>query len=154
MKYLIVVALMSLLHFSCAPSTPQARIDQNPAAFQQLGKKHQELVRQGRIAGGMSQDAVLLAWGSPDQRFQGYQNSRSTERWDYSASRPVYTNQFAGGFGGFGNCGRFGGFGRFGHPGFGDFGYMGFGPQITYVPYRVATVEFINNRVNSWEMGR
>lgn len=151
MKALLVCMLMSVFHFSCAPSTPQARIDQNPAAFYQLGKKHQELVRQGRITGGMNQDAVLLAWGSPDQRFQGYQNSKSTERWDYSASRPIYTNQFVGGFGDFGGYGRFG---RFGNAGLCDFGYGGFGPQVTYVPYRIATVEFRNNRVDSWERGR
>ncbi len=31
---------------------------------------------------------------------------------------------------------------------------FGFGPEIAYIPYRVASVWFINNRVDSWERAR
>jgi len=150
MKNLMIIAVASLFHFSCAPSTPQTRIEQNPAAFAKLGKKHQELVSQGQITDGMNQEAVILAWGSPDQRFQGSQNSKATERWDYVGSRPVYTNQFYGGYG-YGSDGRCG---RYGRRGYSDFGYLGFGPEVTYVPYRVGSVWFRNNRVDSWERVR
>lgn len=150
MKNLLLLVALSLIHNSCAPSTPQARIEQNPAAFNQLGKKHQELVRQGRITDGMTQEAVVLAWGTPSQRFQGSQNSKATERWDYAGSRPIYTNQFYGGFG-YGGYGRYG---RYCRRGYSDFGYLGFGPEVTYVPYRVASVWFLNNRVDSWERVR
>lgn len=149
MKNLMIVVAASLLHLACVPSTPQARIEKNPAAFASLSKKHQELVKQGQITDGMTQDAVVLAWGAPEQRFQGSQNSKTTERWDYVGSRPVYTNQFYGGFGrGYGSCGPYG---RYGRRGFYDYGYLGFGPEVAYVPYRVASVWFLNQRVDSWE---
>jgi hypothetical protein len=147
MKSLFILGVVGLLLVSCAPSTPLARIEQNPAAFSSLSKKHQGLVQQGQISAGMTRDAVMLAWGAPDQRFQGSQNSKATERWDYIGSRPVYTNQFYGGFGhgGFGRCGRYW------HGGFSDFGYLGFGPEVAYLPYQEGSVIFINNRVDSWE---
>ena len=32
--------------------------------------------------------------------------------------------------------------------------YYGFGPEVAYVPYRIASVWFIENRVDSWERAR
>ena len=143
MKKIITALLAGIVFSSCAPMTPQARIAENPEKFAALGKKEQGLVQQGQIARGMSPDAVLLAWGAPGRRFEGYKNSKTTERWDYIGSRPVYSSFYYGGFG-------YGPYGRWGYSGLG----FGAGPEVVYVPYRLASVWFINNRVDSWERAR
>ncbi|MGL4400801.1 MAG: hypothetical protein ACRCXD_13095 [Luteolibacter sp.] len=131
---------------ACAPSTPQTRIQKYPEKFATLGKQEQALVEQGQISPGMSADAVVIAWGFPDRRFEGSSNSKTTERWDYTTVVPVHSPTFVSGAYGFG-CGRYGPHGRWGHHG----GGFGFGPEITYLPQRVASVWFIDRRVDSWE---
>lgn len=143
MKKIVTALLAGLLFSSCVPSTPQARIEQNPGKFAALGKNEQNLVRQGQISRGMSPDTVTLAWGYPDRRFEGYRNSKRSERWDYSGSRPVYTTSFYGGYG----------YGRYGRRGYSGLG-LGFGPEVTYIPHHLASVWFVNNRVDSWERAR
>ena len=143
MKNIVAALSGVLLMASCVPSTPQARIQQNPGKFEALGSRHQELVRSGQIARGMPPDAVYLAWGSPAGIFQGSRNGKPLERWDYAGSRPVVSTGFYGGYGyGYGH-GPYGPYG--GH------GYYGLGPEVVYVPYRNASVWFVDNRVDSWE---
>ena len=129
-----------LLTVSCAPSTPESRISERPAAFESLSSKHREMVKRGEIGKGMNKDAVALAWGSPSQSVEGFRNGRGMERWDYEGQRPVVTNNFFGGY----NTGYYGGYRYSGLRG-------GFGPQITYVPYRKSTVWFVGGRVDEWE---
>jgi hypothetical protein len=146
MKLCIPLLLLCLVFPACAPSTPQARIEKYPEKFAALDKREQSLVAQGQIDRGMSGDAVMLAWGFPEQRFEGSSNSQLTERWDYATSVPVQTTGFVYGPYGFGN-GRLGPRGRWVHPGAG----IGLGPEIIYIPRRVASVWFIDKRVDSWE---
>jgi hypothetical protein len=40
-------------------------------------------VSQGQIRGGMSPNAVYLAWGSPDRKIVGNMRGRPTETWIY-----------------------------------------------------------------------
>ena len=143
MKNLLPVLLAGSFLVSCVPSTPQARIEKNPQAFAALGKKDQELVKQGLISRGMSPDAVKLAWGEPAQRFEGSRKFRRTERWDYSGSKPVYSTGFYGGYG-------YGWYSPYGYGRYSSLGY-GLGPEVSYIPYRVASVWFVENRVESWE---
>lgn len=131
---------------ACAPSTPQARIQKYPEKFAALDKRQQVLVEQGQIASGMPADAVMLAWGSPDRRFEGSRNSELTERWDYATTVPIYSPASIYGSYGYG-YGRYGTYGRYGYSGLG----FALGPEITYLPQRVASVWFINRRVDSWE---
>lgn len=148
MRNLTIAVLAALVFASCAPSTPQARIAREPEKFAALGKREQGLVQQGELARGMGPEAVTLAWGGPDQRFEGSKNSKRSERWDYAASRPVYPTNFFGGFGyGYGSYGPYG---RGSYSGIG----FGLGPEIAYVPYRVASVWFVSGRVDSWERVR
>ncbi len=128
------VAAFALVLASCAPSTPEARIAAQPALFDKLPDRQQELVRQGRIDKGMDTDAVYLAWGRPAREYEGSEDGAATLRWDYAGSTPVYTNQFYG-YGGY------------------PYGY-GIGHEIAYVPYRRASVLFRNGRVASWERSR
>lgn len=115
--------------------------------FQGLPARHQSLVRQGQIDKGMTTDAVYLAWGRPSREYEGSESGASTLRWDYTGSTPVYTNSVYGGWGGgYG----YGPYGRYGYP----YGGYGFGPEVTYVPYRRASVLFKGGRVASWERSR
>ncbi len=145
---LFPAALSALLFASCAPSTPESRIAAQPAMYEALPANQKELVRQGRIAKGMGTDAVYLAWGRASREYEGSEGGQSTLRWDYEGSRPVYTNTYFGAYGwGYGY--RYGPYGRYGtYPAY--YG-VGFGPDVTYVPYRKASVLFRSGRVASWE---
>ncbi|GAA5496140.1 hypothetical protein Rhal01_02322 [Rubritalea halochordaticola] len=127
---------------NCTSSTPAARIQQNPVIYDNLSSKDQELVKQGRIAKGMSKKAVFLAWGHPSNNMAGSRDGKDFERWLYNSYRPVYTNRF------YGNYGYR--WGRYGHP----YSGFGFGPEVNYVPERTAYVEFRKERVTSWARRR
>lgn len=145
----IATTLSACLFFaSCAPSTPETRIAKSPEKFAALGKKEQALVRRGEVSGGMSPDAVTLAWGAPNQRFEGSKDSKRTARWDYTGARPVYSTNLFGGFG-YG----YGGYGPYGRRGFSSVGFA-VGQEVAYVPERLASVWFVNDRVDSWERVR
>lgn len=142
MKEILTALTAGLLLVSCVPSTPQTRIQREPEKFAALSAKHQSLVQKGEISRGMPADAVYFAWGRPSRVFQGSKDEKTTERWDYAGSQPVYTTGFYGAYGY-----PYRGYGRYGYTGLG----FGFGPDVTYIPYRVASVWFLNSRVDSWE---
>lgn len=144
MSRFLAPLLIALAISACAPSTPEARIQREPEKFNALPPRHQELARQGQITRGMNRDAVYFAWGGPARRFEGSKNGKPTERWDYAGSRPVYVDSFYGGYG-------------YGFSPYGPYrsqAYYGFGPEVAYVPYRIASVWFIGERVDSWERAR
>jgi hypothetical protein len=145
-------------------STTESRIHEHPEIFGSLSPNDQSLVTRGQIRGGMSQDAVWLSWGSPDQKVAGYMRGRSTETWVYTT-----TTSYGYGGGGYGPYwGPYGpyGYGRFGFGGgavfrshhgrrfvfFGDPFYDPFFysyiPTVTY-PYK--TVTFSGGRVVSFQ---
>ena len=140
MKALLIVLSAGLLLVSCVPSTPQTRIQRAPGKFAALSEKQQSLVEKGEIARGMSPDAVYLAWGGPSRVFQGSKDGKTSERWDDAGSRPVYTSGFYGSYA----------YGSHRHHGYSIYG-IGVGPDVAYIPYRVASVWFLNHRVDSWE---
>ncbi|MEI6656771.1 MAG: hypothetical protein WCP45_18550 [Verrucomicrobiota bacterium] len=147
MRNLLVTLTVGLAVCSCVPTTPQARIQQSPAVFAALSPKEQQLVQQGALAKGMSQNAVLLAWGAPSMRYEGFRNGCSALRWDYTAASPVYTSTFFGGY----SYGGYGHHGPYGSP-YRGYGYgIGFAPEIGYLPYHKSSVWFVNNRVDAWE---
>lgn len=146
MKHFITTSLVAVfagLFVSCAPSTPEYRIQQRPQDYARLSEKHKELVARGQIAKGMGKAAVALAWGSPSSRIEGLKDGRAMERWDYRGQRPVVTNHFFGGY-------RSGYYGPYRYSGYG----AGFGPEVNYIPYRRASVWFVNDRVDEWQRER
>src|SRR5213080_854306 len=77
----ICLATSALILTSC--ETTQDRISKNPEIYQRLSARDQALVSQGQIRAGMSQNAVWLAWGSPDRKIVGNMRGRPTETWMY-----------------------------------------------------------------------
>ncbi len=121
--------------------TREGRIRENQAMFDKLPDSHKRLVLRGLITEGMRPDAVYLAWGRPSQVSKGSRSGRSFERWIYTRYEPVWSQNVGIGYGyghGYGHGCRYGGF-------YGD------GPQVTYIPYNAAKVEFVSGRVKAWE---
>ncbi len=144
MKMLLSALSAGLMLASCVPSTPQTRIDRNPQVFSSLVDKQKSLVERGELGRGMTRDAVFLAWGPASRIFQGSKNGKSTERWDYAGSHPVYSTNVYGSYGyGYGPYGHI-------HPAYG----FGMGPDIAYIPYRIASVWFVDGHVDAWERVR
>lgn len=88
----------------------------------------------------MSKDAVALAWGSPSVLVEGLKNGKMIERWDYNGQKSVITNNVFGGY----DTGYLGPYRYSGLRG-------GLGPEVTYIPYRKASVWFVNEKVDEWE---
>lgn len=133
---------------SCASSI-ERRIAANPDLYSKLADSDKVLINQGRIREGLSKEGVFLAWGRPDQVAGGSQKGVKLEKWTYVGTQPVYTDTFGSGFG----VGRYG-YGRgFGYCGPWDPYWGGYGPMVTYVPYKAASVTFRGNRVTEYLTG-
>ncbi len=143
MKKILALSFLSLIVAACAPSTPEARIQKNPGKFGALSAKEKALVLKGEIARGMTKEAVLLAWGDPAQRFDGYQNAKKVERWDYTISRAVPASHYGFGYG-------YGRAGRYRDSGLG----VTTGHDFVSVPRHVGSVWFVKERVDSWNRAR
>jgi hypothetical protein len=149
------IAASALVLTSC--STTETRISSHPEIFQNLSPRDQELVRQGKIREGMSQDAVWLAWGAPDQKGTGTARGRAVETWIYNEY--VYANApYPYPYGPYGYGGFYGGrlafrshhhhrFVIIGDPFFDPFFYHSYiRPSVAYP---AKTVTFSNGRVIS-----
>lgn len=145
-------------------STPESRISDHPEIFSSLSPRDQELVRQGQIRTGISENAVWLAWGAPEQKVVGVMHGHPTETWiyvtyvtaPYGYGYPYGPygypyGPYGYGFGGVGfvrtfHHGR--AFAFCGDPFYDPFFYAYIPPSIP-VPYR--TVTFSNGRVVSFQ---
>jgi hypothetical protein len=157
------IAASVLVLASC--STTETRISGHPEIYQTLSTKDQALVSQGQIRAGMSQNAVWLAWGSPDRKIVGNMRGRPTETWiyvnyttaPYGYGYPYGPYRYGYGYGfGFTSVGFVGShhhhggrsFVFFGDPFFDPFYYSYIPPSI---PYPTKTVTFGNGRVVSFQ---
>ncbi|KAB2638034.1 MAG: hypothetical protein DVB26_08650 [Verrucomicrobia bacterium] len=140
MKKLGILLMAGLLVTSCVPITPQMRMQKHPDLYAALSPSERQWVERGELAKGMSRDAVFLAWGPPAMSYEGNQQGKASMRWDYTGEHAVYAERYHGGDGYRGH---------YAHP-YGDSAY-GFAPELTFVPYRRASVWFVNNRVDGWE---
>ena len=152
----IGVAGSALFFTSC--ETTESRISKHPETYQRLSTRDQALVSQGQIRPGMSQNAVWLAWGSPDRKITGNMRGHATETWIYityeTAPYPYWGPFWNWGYG-FGPSVAFvrtrhhgHGFIFFGDPFYDPFYYAYIPPSIP-VPYKIVT--FVNGRVASFQ---
>ena len=138
-------------------STTETRISDHPDIFQTLSPRDQELVKAGKIREGMSEGAVWIAWGSPDQKATGVARGKPVETWIYNDY--YYANSpYPYPYGPYGYGGYFGGgavvIHRHGHHRFVVIGNPFYDPFFySYIPPRVAypskTVTFSGGRVVS-----
>ncbi len=153
---MLAAACSALFLAGC--STTQTRIADHPDLFQSLSANDQALVSRGEIRTGMPQNAVWLAWGSPEQKAAGEMRGKSSETWIYmNYYSDPYPYGFGYPYGGFGF--GFGGgvlirshhgrrFAFVGDPFYDPFYYSYIPPRIPY-PYK--TVTFISGRVVSFQ---
>lgn len=90
---LVVLVVFGLILGGCA--SPDTRIQKAPEIFAQLTPEHQELVRQGKVAVGFSQDAVRLALGDSDRQWTRTDSVGTREVWSYTTwenirGQPLY----------------------------------------------------------------
>ena len=155
------IASSALILTGC--STTETRISKHPEIYQTLSRNDQALVSQGQIRARMSQNAVWLAWGSPDRKIVGNMRGRPSETWiyvnyitaPYGYGYPYGPYRYGYGYGfmslGFvGSHHHHGGrsFVFFGDPFFDPFYYSYIPPSI---PYPTRTVTFANGRVVSFQ---
>jgi outer membrane protein assembly factor BamE (lipoprotein component of BamABCDE complex) len=76
---------LALLVVLAGCSTPQTRIQKDPATFARLTPAQQDLVQNGRIELGMDKATVDLALGKPDRTRTRASERGSTEVWIYMA---------------------------------------------------------------------
>jgi hypothetical protein len=149
------VAASALVLTGC--STTETRISSHPEIFQRLSPGDQALVREGKIREGMSQDAVWVAWGTPDQKGTGITRGHNINLWIYNeytyANAPYPYPYGPFGYGGYYGGGRIGfrnhhnhRFVVIGDPFFDPFFYSYYRPSVAYP---AKTVTFSNGRVVS-----
>ena len=151
------LAASALILTSCA--TVESRISDHPEIFNTLSPRDQNLVRNGQIRAGMSENAVWLAWGSPSRKWSGAMRGRSTETWIYTTYEtawgygygyPYRPFGYGYGFGGVAIVHRHGHhrFFFYGDPFYDPFFYSAIPPSVE-VPYK--TVTFAGGRVLSFQ---
>jgi hypothetical protein len=77
----ISIAVLALL---AGCSTPESRINHNPEAFSKLSTGDQQLIREGKVAVGFTQEMVKLALGDPDKVFTRTDANGVNEAWSYT----------------------------------------------------------------------
>ena len=80
---LAVILLAAGLALLAGCSTPESRINQNPAAFARLTPEQQQLIKEGKVAIGFDQAMVKLALGDPDRIHERTDASGTSESWSY-----------------------------------------------------------------------
>jgi hypothetical protein len=132
-------------------------MEENHAAFEALSPRDQALVSQGKIRGHMTEEAVYIAWGRPQQKAVGEIHGVPTETWVYlisTAAGPYYDAYPGGFYGGFvGPVGYYGHrdgrrfYGAIYDPFYDPF-YYPFAPTVTEP---VKTVSFQGGRVIAFQ---
>jgi len=91
------VLMMAVALFSGC-STPDARIKRSPEVFASLTPEQQALVKEGKVAIGFSEDAVLLAVGEPSRKWSRTEAAGVSELWSYTTWENGYGHPLYQGF--------------------------------------------------------
>lgn len=78
--------LLVLLLAGCATSNVQSRRNERLSSYEALDPEVRMLVDQGKIRTGMSEDAVYIAWGQPDQILQSEDEAGPKTVWIYQGT--------------------------------------------------------------------
>lgn len=81
-----IFGIALLLSTGCATSTVEKRKAEKYAAYSALTPEHRTEVDQGKIKVGMSQDAVYIAFGKPDEVIQEETQAGASTHWLYHGS--------------------------------------------------------------------
>lgn len=73
-----------------ACSTPQTRIEKDPASYAKFPPDVQASVKQGKIGLGYTPDMVYVAWGKPENKKQIVEANSKKEVWIYLGSRQEF----------------------------------------------------------------
>ncbi|MDE3066023.1 MAG: hypothetical protein KGJ60_00585 [Verrucomicrobiota bacterium] len=93
---LSILLSIGLLAGCATPSNIQSREQERAAAYASFSPEVKAMVDQGRIAVGMTPDAVYIAWGQPDEALQsGNQNGVFTT-WVYRGAFLEETRYWVG----------------------------------------------------------
>lgn len=75
--------LVMIIGLAGCASTPDRRIQKNPAVFEALSADEQETIRAGRVEIGYTPDMVFLALGAPDRKVTRRTAGDNREIWIY-----------------------------------------------------------------------
>jgi hypothetical protein len=125
-KYVAPLLFACLLLTGCATSTVESRKRERSAGFAALSPEFKQLVSNGQIRRGMSEDAVYIAWGKPAQVLQHEDQGGLAIIWVYLGGWMQET--------------------RYWYP------YRRF-PETDYQPrtYVRAEITFVNGVVSTWQ---
>lgn len=79
----LIIPVFAGLVLLAGCSTPDARIKENPEAFDRCTPQQQELIKQGKVALGFDEGMVKLALGDPDRVTTHTDASGQSEVWHY-----------------------------------------------------------------------
>lgn len=93
-------ALLSLLAFLAFTGcqTVDSRIQEKPTVFAGLDKTTQDMIKQGIIGIGYTEDMVYLALGSPDQIRESITTTSRTLIWIYNSYSTYYDGIYGMGY--------------------------------------------------------
>lgn len=86
LRVLILLVCSGPFLAGCATSTIEDRRTERASAYGALSGDHKSLVDEGEIEAGMSEDAVYIAWGKPDQVLHAGDRKGKTTRWIYEGT--------------------------------------------------------------------
>ena len=85
------------LLFVLGCSTPANRVEERRELFESYQASVQASIRGGRVSPGMTEDAVWMALGDPDQRSVESTEAADVLIWIYTRSRPGFGVSIGGG---------------------------------------------------------
>lgn len=86
----LLASLGASLLFLTACSTPQSRIEKDPALYASFPPAVQANVKQGKIAIGYTPQMVYVGWGRPDSKRTITEEKTKREVWIYLGSRQEF----------------------------------------------------------------
>ena len=143
-------------------ASPARRAHDNPAAFGKLSPADRKLVLHGHVHAGLGRDAVLIAWGKPNERYDVAGGASSKEKpprevWIYRRDLTTYGpigsyDQWQPGTSRFPlTAGPLFGPG-FGYGGSGYEGFLLYHPRVRYTDVFFRRAVFVDGKLDSCQL--